>query len=65
MTQTNEQQNWPEWSTAQREIDVLRAAIHHMADDILIGTRLPDHVFREEQAVVDYYISLARARKDI
>ena len=57
--------NWPEWTTPQREIDVLRAAIHAMARAVVEERELPDHVYREEQAIVDHYISQARMRDDL
>lgn len=54
--------NWPEWSTPQREIEVLRRAIHQACRDMLEGKRPPDFVFDDKQSFVDYYIAEERLR---
>ncbi len=50
--------NWPTWSTPEREIATLRAAIHHLARDV-VGCYQPR---LSEQDLVDRYIAAARLR---
>ena len=49
----NDGENWPKWSTPQREIEVLRATIHAMARDINKD---------QEQELVDHYIARERTK---
>lgn len=65
MSDTNATPIWPEWSSPQHEIAVLRAALHALVRDTLAGQAIPDHVVHDEQAVVDYYIAQARGRDDL
>lgn len=63
---------WPSWSTPEREIEVLRAAIHKMARDVLRAQErlpnllnamgVPSFVRAEEQELVDVYVAEARTQ---
>jgi hypothetical protein len=65
MDESNVTPTWPEWSSPQHEITVLRAALHAMARDTLAGQAILDHVLYDEQTIVDYYIAQARGQEEV
>lgn len=53
--------SFPSWSTAEQELEIVRAALHLACKDMAQQNCPPSWCDRNEQDFVDYYISRIRA----